>query len=514
MKMMRLVFVIFVCIFTFAVYSSQVIAQNNAATKKMDRRGKFYDALAVFFRESRTIDKKKLNKIVNSVVTKPEEVKAAIEEIDLMQQDLESDVNTLRNYVDKLKAGNFVLIFDRRWPATTKIQGKLVTKDEYGDILQDVTSNRRGVEYLEVIDASTEFIKRNADNLIREIESLLEDVKKWKAYYLGQLTKPPKSTTEEPGATGGTLTEPSSTENIGGQSLVFIVQVANAEKTDQLIEGATVELILCKPKEKHQGVSRKTSPSEASSGSEKIRLSSLFDNKTFAIVETSSGQAKFTIPADTLANICSVKAYHPEYEDGLSSVPQNLLALSNEPRRFIIYLKPKAVKPLNQDLGLQWRLYKTTEDPDKKSGVAVGGYNICDSVTKSSVTIHNEKSEKTKISVQASGDIPPILKPNQKFKITMSVSCTTEDEYCCIDAGVATQGIECKPTERVGGCQKAVNDSKEYECGVTSNSLYYDTLIVAPFAGGLGQMARYEYVREYLTEQQPQASSWPKDNAR
>lgn len=269
-------------------------------------------------------------------------------------------------------------------------------------------------------------------------------------------------------------------------ALVFIVEVTDAEKNNQLIENSTVELKLCNPvviEGKQKGI--------------------------FAVVETSSGRAKFTIPANLLANICSVRASHPKYEERWSDIDQKLLALSTEPRYFAISLKPKKEEPQGQLPDFEWQLTKTVQDPGNLTGKAIGGYNVCDVLTKSSATIHNDKLPGTRTSVQASADIPQTLKPNQKFNITMSVFCTTEGEYCCIDAGVATDGIECTPTKRVGGCSKgskSMTESQVYEC-TAPKVQHYDTLAVAPFVGGLGVMARYEYTEKKLIEYQPGSSS-------
>lgn len=155
-----------------------------------------------------------------------------------------------------------------------------------------------------------------------------------------------------------------------------------------------------------------------------------------------------------------------------------------------------------------WKLTEKMIDPDKVSGKAIGGYNVVQTINESNAIVTNDRFPGTKLHVSASGNIPATLTSNDRIEISIEVGCETENDYCCIDAGVAAENMDCLPTERVGSCAKKINQTKLYKCTVPLNATY-DKLVIAPFAGGVGQMARYTYTREDLINQQSQASSSP-----
>jgi hypothetical protein len=320
---------------------------------------------------------------------------------------------------------------------------------------------------------NTEFIKLWGQSHLSRIENLLADTKKWSTYYADELGKPARPSPEGIGVSPGASTA-SSSYPPDTRTLVFIVEVYDARKENQLVENAEVSLRLCKVK-----------PS---------KFPVLWADR-FATVKTPSGKAKFTIPADTLTNICSVKVRHSEYEEGSSAISQDLLVLSNEPRRYVVFLKPKKMKGVDEGVkDFSWELTEKIVDPDKMAGKAIGGGNVVKSIDESSVTLNNDISPGTKHYVRVRGSLPATLTAGMQFEISIDASCETEKEYCCIEGGIYTENLDRSSKERIGGCGKGVNKTQRYRLSAPYSA--YAKLVVIPFAGGIGPLVKYVYTKK------------------
>jgi hypothetical protein len=151
-----------------------------------------YQKINTFLAENREMYTKDLNESINTTTTNPEEIKKIVTRIERIEKDLEGYCGKLEDCIAKIKDGNYIGIILYRWPAfVPQLTAKIITKNEYVDKVSDAALNPtpEKTNFIITVDVSTEYIKKDGLSRLSEIEKLLEEVKKWKSYYINQLAK-------------------------------------------------------------------------------------------------------------------------------------------------------------------------------------------------------------------------------------------------------------------------------------------------------------------------------------
>jgi tetrahydromethanopterin S-methyltransferase subunit G len=165
---------------------------DSTSTDNKSQIESIYQKINTFLAENREMYTKDLNESINTTTTNPEEIKKIVTRIERIEKDLEGYCGKLEDCIAKIKDGNYIGIILYRWPAfVPQLTAKIITKNEYVDKVSDAALNPtpEKTNFIITVDVSTEYIKKDGLSRLSEIEKLLEEVKKWKSYYINQLAK-------------------------------------------------------------------------------------------------------------------------------------------------------------------------------------------------------------------------------------------------------------------------------------------------------------------------------------
>jgi hypothetical protein len=165
---------------------------DSTSTDNKSQVESIYQKIDAFLAENREMYAKDLNKLVSVPTANPEEIKKIIAGLEGMEKDLKDYCGKLEDYIAKAKDGNYILINLHRWPAfAPQLTATIIPKKEYIDKNSDAAFNPtpEKTNFIVATEASTEYLKKDGPRHLEEIAKLLQELKKWKSYYINQLAK-------------------------------------------------------------------------------------------------------------------------------------------------------------------------------------------------------------------------------------------------------------------------------------------------------------------------------------
>jgi len=191
MKIIRWILITCAFIFAIAFYFNIASAENIKIQDTAD-----YKEINNIFQKIYDANAELLDQLISLPTTDPKQVKNIIEQLKNLEKGIkyDYDYDNIKNCIEKVRKGEFVfftLYPQELWGnrQTPRVEARSIAKDQYANLISNAFFNLGKQSDVDMLDASTEYIKKDATRQLAKADELIRKIKDQQIYYLNQLEK-------------------------------------------------------------------------------------------------------------------------------------------------------------------------------------------------------------------------------------------------------------------------------------------------------------------------------------